>query len=92
MGEQLPLRCEDNNVRDATSRSSCYEGHRRSRSPAASVSSNCVLFLKRGGTGECEVCGRRKKGNGLEIPCIYRFSGPNKLIKKLKSLLNEIVQ
>ena len=44
-------------------------------------------FLKRGGNGCCEVTGRRKKDKGLEVPCVYTYSGPNKLVKKLKTLL-----
>ena len=37
----------------------------------------------------CEITGRRKKGNGLEIPCVYSLSGPDKLVKKLESVLDE---
>jgi len=43
-------------------------------------------FLKAGGNGCCEVT-RRKKGKGLEVPCVYTFSGPHKLVKKLETLL-----
>ena len=46
-------------------------------------------FLKRGGRGKCEVTGRRKKGDGLEVHCIYTFSGPEKLLKKLIVLLGD---
>ena len=30
---------------------------------------------------------KKKKGIGLEVPCIYIFSGPHKLVKKLETLL-----
>ena len=46
-------------------------------------------FLQRGGRGWCEITGRRKKGKGLEVPCVYTFSGPHKLVKKLTLLLQE---
>ena len=29
------------------------------------------------------------KGKGLEIPCVYTFSGTQKLVKKLESLLQK---
>ena len=45
------------------------------------------FFLRRGSSGWCEITGRRKKGIGLEVPCVYTFSGPHKLVKKLEALL-----
>ena len=45
------------------------------------------FFLRRGGSGWCKITGRRKKGIGLEVPCVYTFSGPHKLVKKLEVLL-----
>ena len=30
-------------------------------------------FITRGGCITCSITGRRKKGNGLEVPCIYQF-------------------
>ena len=47
------------------------------------------FFLRRGGSGMCEITGRRKKGNGLEVPCVYSLSGPDKLVRKLESVLDE---
>ncbi len=41
-------------------------------------------FLARGGRINCEVTGRRKRGKGLEEPCIYKFGGSMKLISKLR--------
>ena len=32
-------------------------------------------FLRHGGTITCEVTGQRKRGKGLEIPCVYCFVG-----------------
>ena len=47
------------------------------------------FFLKCGGTGRCAITGKRKKGNGLEVPCVYTFNGPSKLVEKMESLLQE---
>ena len=31
-------------------------------------------FLQRAGTGgACFIAGRRKRGRGLEVPCVYEF-------------------
>ena len=43
-------------------------------------------FLRHGGTITCEVTGRRKRGKGLEIPCVYSFLGSTKLIQRMKTL------
>ena len=34
----------------------------------------------------CEVIGKRKKGNGLEVPCIYTFTGTEKLVERIIKL------
>jgi len=44
-------------------------------------------FLRHGGWSTCEITGRRKRGNRLEAPCVYRFVGKRKLIEKLGALL-----
>ena len=44
-------------------------------------------FLGRSGEATCEVIERRKFGNGLEVPCLYRFVGKEHLVQKLKGLL-----
>ena len=40
-------------------------------------------FLRHGGRSTCEVIGRRKGGNRLEVPCRYRFVAKWQLIKKV---------
>ena len=42
-------------------------------------------FLSNGGQSSCELIGR-KQGNGLEVPCRYRFEAKQRLIK-LEGLL-----
>ena len=44
-------------------------------------------FLGRSGEATCEVIGRRKFGNGLEVLCLYCFVGKEHLVQKLKGLL-----
>ena len=46
-------------------------------------------FLNRGGKMSCEVTGRRKHGKGLEVPCVYKFLGSEKIITKMKDVLYE---
>ena len=43
-------------------------------------------FLRHGGTITCEVTGRKKRGKGLEIPCVYCFVGTSKMIQRVKTL------
>ena len=56
------------------------------------ISRVTFLFLKRGGSLQCTVTGRRHYSSdlpqgGLEIPCKLLFSGRSKDISKLKILL-----
>ena len=43
-------------------------------------------FLRHGRTFTCEVTGRRKRGKGLEIACVYCFVQRSKLIHRVKTL------
>lgn len=47
-------------------------------------------FLDEGSDHEisCEVTGHRKLGKGLEVPCLYIFTGKEKIIKSIKGKLN----
>ena len=52
------------------------------------ISRYCSLFIRRGGTIRCLVTSGRQYSNdlpqgGLEIPCILKFTGQAKEIKKL---------
>ena len=42
-------------------------------------------FLVHNGEATCEIIGRRKFGFGLEAPCVYKFTGSEKLVERLKS-------
>ena len=47
-------------------------------------------FLLHGGQVTCEVTGRRKLGNGLEVPCVYKFQGREKLVKRMQELITKL--
>ena len=44
-------------------------------------------FITSGGEISCEITGHRKIGKGLEIPCVYKFTGKKKAMKKIKAKL-----
>ena len=46
-------------------------------------------FLLHGGTISVEITGRRL-GKGLEVPCLYTFTGGKEKVAKLDSLFNRI--
>ena len=43
-------------------------------------------FLKHGGCVTCEVTGKRKRGHGLEFPCVYRFGAKYSILLRNWSL------
>ena len=45
------------------------------------------FFLSHGGTISCEIIGHRKRGKGLEVPCLYKFTGSERIITKMKGIL-----
>ncbi len=56
------------------------------------ISAACSLFLQRLGTITCRVTGSRHYSEdlpqgGLELPCVYIFSGEPKIIGKVRKLL-----
>ncbi len=54
------------------------------------ISRTLYFFLKQSGScGLCAITGRRKLGNRLEVPCMYRMSGSKRCIKKFKMLLSK---
>ena len=44
-------------------------------------------FLEHDGTVTCQVIDRRRHGKGLEVPCMYHFTGKKRKIEKLRKLL-----
>ena len=50
------------------------------------------FFLMSGGKIMCEVTGSRKYGKGLEVPCVYKFTGTEKNVIKVKKTLSKKLQ
>ena len=55
----------------------------------------CCMFLRRGGLMACHITGGRQHSKdlpqgGLEVPCIYVFTGPSDIVDKTKQYLAEI--
>ena len=48
------------------------------------ISCICYHFIQYCGEMTCRITGRRKLGKGLEVPCVYRFSGS---FRKLKNIV-----
>ena len=88
MGEQLKLKHEEDNSNDVRAVAIAKDGVIVGHLPRE-LARTVWFFLKRGGIGRCEITGKRKKGKGLEVPCVYSFYGPRELVKKLKVLLQE---
>ena len=48
-----------------------------------SISRMSWHFLKHGGEIKRKIASKMKKGNGLEAPCIFNYSGPLRVIHKV---------
>ena len=85
--ETLQVAWEDTNEHDeyavAITRGGWVVGH-----VPREISRTCFFFLTHG-TISCKITGHRKKGVGLEVPCIYTFTSSQKNIIKLHSLLDK---
>lgn len=89
IGERLLISPEEGNEHDRTAVSILKEGQIVGHVPRE-MARIVFYFLQREGTGgACVIAGRRKRGRGLEVPCVYEFFGPNQLITKLKCLLTQ---
>ena len=88
IGELLPLRAEENNEHDnhavAVVKGDCVVGH-----VPQSISRVAWFLMMRGGNITCCITGERKVGVGLEVPCVYAFSGSIKAVDKLSRLFCE---
>ena len=89
IGQSLQLCCEnDNNEHNdhavcVSKANGTVVGH-----APREMSHTFWYCLMHGGQIECKITGRRNHGNGLEVPYNYHFSGGQKLIDKLKSILS----
>lgn len=85
VGEELPLQREPTNRHDAFAVAIKKGGNVVGRVPRE-LSCTFWTFIQNGGDISCEVTGQRKKGKGLEVPCLYKFKaeGNTELIDELK--------
>lgn len=90
LGEELVLATENGNLFDRHAVAVIKDGEVVGHMPHE-LARFSWFFLKRdGGTIKAVVTGKRKKGLGLEVPCDYVYSGPQKMLKKLKKLLSQL--
>ncbi len=85
VGEDLPLQQEPDNSYDSFAVAIIKEDAVVGRVPRE-LSYSFWTFMQMGGEISCSVTGHRKKGRGLEVPCIYRFNanGNGQLVETLK--------
>lgn len=83
IGEILRGEVEENNEHDKYAVSIKKDGEIVGHIPR-SLSKLANFFLRHHGSIKCTVTGKRRKGNGLEVPCQYSFEGTAQLIKKLE--------
>lgn len=94
LGETLTTKQEEDNPEDSTAvavlKGSTIVGHM-----PREVSSMSWHFIGHGGQIVVTVTGKRQRSillhqGGLEIPCIYKFSGPKKLIDKVVIIMSDM--
>ena len=86
LGERLLVRPETGNNHDKYTVSVVKHGGIVGHLPRE-LSRTVWHFILHGGQVTCEVTGKRKLGNGLEVPCIYKFIGTRKLVSRIEELL-----
>ena len=87
VSERLELICEEpENVHDRYSVSITKDESVVGHVPRE-LSKTVWYFLRREGTGYCEVTAPRKHGKGLEVPCKYTFEGSRRLVARIEHLL-----
>ncbi len=88
LGEELLLKREEGNQHDeyavAVLRNGAVVGHM-----PRCISRVSWFFLRRGGKISCKITGKRKLGVGLEVPCVYMYTGSARMARKLSRLLDE---
>ena len=83
IGEILEVEREPDNIHDVHALSVQKTGNIVGHIPRE-VSRVFSAFLLSGGNIDCEVTGHRKYGRGLEVPCIYKLTGEETIVKKAK--------
>lgn len=85
IGEELTVLREPENEYDCFAVSIILDGSVVGCVPKE-LSRHFSRFLLGGGEIMCEITGRRRKGKGLEVPCVYKLRAENpQLVKKLQT-------
>ena len=87
LGKQLVLEREEGNGHDRRAVSVMKGGNIVGHVPRE-LSRSYWYFIRHGGAISCEVTGSRKRGNGLEVPCVYKLVGSYKLVQRMKNLMS----
>ena len=86
LGEELSVQPEDHNDHDEHAIAVTRDGRTVGHVPRI-ISRVSWFFLRRGGHIICQITGQRKRGDGLEVPCVYVYFGSSRMVEKLKGLL-----
>ena len=86
-GEQLSLQAEEDNEHDKYAVAVLKDDYVVGHVPRA-ISRLFHFFLQHGGNIICRITGKRQFGDGLEVPCVYVYSGSTRIVDKLTRLLN----
>lgn len=94
IGEELPAEREGGNPHDRHAVCVKREGRVVGHIPRQ-LSKFAWYFLRRGGSIVVEVTGRRRRSpleqGGLEIPCLIKFTGKEKLVDNLRKLVKKYI-
>ena len=95
IGEILQLESEPDNLQDPRAVAVKKQGQTVGHIPKC-LSSAVFYYLARScNTGVVEITGRkvnRGAGYGLEVPCVYRFHGPEQYLGRFKGVLDRLEQ
>ena len=78
IGEELEVKTEEDNNHDQHAVAVVKDGLVIGHMPRL-VAELSWFFLKRDGSITCRITGRRKFGVGLEVPCMFVYSGSAKM-------------
>ena len=81
VGEAVEVSCEPSNPYDGHAVCVTRDGSTVGHVPRR-IRRVFFTFLSEAGIITCEVTGRRKYGKGLEVPCFYKLTGKETIVKK----------
>ena len=87
IGQELKTKLEEDNEHDKHAVAVLLDDQIVGHLPR-SISRVSRFFLCRGGLIACRVTGKRRHGDGLEVPCVYVYHGLPRIVKKLHKLLD----